>query len=146
MKIRIGELAKLFSCAPVTIRFYEKKGLMPKPKRTSGNYRIYDEADIERLRFIRHCRSHGINIEEIKTLLVFRDNPGRECGAVHKIVEKHLAEVDSQIRSLQSLKKELAGLGSACACDKSGQCSILRNLGAADSCSCCQELSRRQQG
>ncbi len=57
MQIKIGELAKRTECQAETIRYYEKEGLLPQPSRSGGNYRLYDEEHIERLRFIRHCRT-----------------------------------------------------------------------------------------
>ena len=54
MQVQIGELAKRSDCKVVTIRYYEKEGLLPEPLRSSGNYRLYDEGHLERLQFIRH--------------------------------------------------------------------------------------------
>ncbi|WP_300882315.1 MerR family transcriptional regulator, partial [uncultured Desulfovibrio sp.] len=71
MKVKIGELAKMTGCEVVTIRYYEKEGLLKKPERTEGNYRIYEDDDIARLRFIRHCRQHGMSLSEIRALLAF---------------------------------------------------------------------------
>ena len=62
MEIRIGELAQRTGCEVVTVRFYEKEGLLPAPARSSGNYRLYSEAHIERLQFIRHCRSLDMSL------------------------------------------------------------------------------------
>ena len=58
MKVKIGELAKMTGCQVVTIRYYEKEGLLKRPERTERNYRLYGDEDIARLRFIRHCRQH----------------------------------------------------------------------------------------
>ncbi|WP_354687858.1 MerR family transcriptional regulator, partial [Cupriavidus necator] len=57
MGIRIGELAKRTDCEIVTIRYYEKEGLLPEPARSSGNFRLYGDVHVERLQLIRHCRS-----------------------------------------------------------------------------------------
>ncbi|MDR1394807.1 MAG: MerR family transcriptional regulator, partial [Deltaproteobacteria bacterium] len=57
--IRIGELAALVGVQVVTIRYYEKEGLLEKPKRSPNGYRTYRRSDVERMRFIRHCREHG---------------------------------------------------------------------------------------
>ena len=75
MEIRIGDLAKRSGCEVVTIRYYEKEGLLPKPARSGGNFRLYGEAHIERLQFIRHCRSLDMTLSEIRALLGLRDNP-----------------------------------------------------------------------
>ena len=65
MEIRIGDLAKRSGCEVVTIRYYEKEGLLPKPARSGGNFRLYGEAHIERLQFIRHCRSLDMTLLQI---------------------------------------------------------------------------------
>ena len=65
MEIRIGDLAKRSGCEVVTIRYYEKEGLLPKPARSGGNFRLYGEAHAERLQFIRHCRSLDMTLSEI---------------------------------------------------------------------------------
>lgn len=62
MKVKIGELAKMTGCQVVTIRYYEKEGLLKRPERTERNYRLYGEEDMARLRFIRHCRQHGMSL------------------------------------------------------------------------------------
>ena len=66
--MRIGEVAKISRCPAVTIRYYEKEGLLKRPERTERNYRLYGEEDMARLRFIRHCRQHGMSLDEIRTL------------------------------------------------------------------------------
>lgn len=73
MEIKIGELAKRTGCEVVTIRYYEKEGLLPEPARSDGNFRLYGAAHVERLRFIRHCRSLDMSLSEIRTLFVNAD-------------------------------------------------------------------------
>lgn len=69
MFMKIGELSEKTSCSVLTIRFYEKEGLIPQPDRTQGNYRLYTEDYIDRLKFIVNCRSLNMNLIEIKKLL-----------------------------------------------------------------------------
>ena len=64
--MKIGELATLTGCPVETIRYYEREGLLPAPSRSAGNYRQYDTAHVERLSFIRHCRSLDMTQEEIR--------------------------------------------------------------------------------
>ena len=94
MAVKIGELAKLADCQVVTIRYYEKEGLLQKPVRTEGGYRLYREADVERLKFIRHCREHGMSPAEIMLLLGLRDAPDRDCPAVSSLFDKHIEDAD----------------------------------------------------
>ena len=73
--MRIGELAKQAACTVETIRFYEREGLLPRPTRSGGNYRLYSAEDAERLAFIRNCRSLGMALAEIRVLLGFGARP-----------------------------------------------------------------------
>ena len=74
--MKIGDVAKTTGCSIQTIRFYEKKGLLPELKRSSGNYRVYDKGTIEQLLFIKQCRSLDMSIMEVKTALVTGANTG----------------------------------------------------------------------
>ena len=73
--MRIGDLAQATLCPVETIRYYEREGLLPAPARSGGNYRLYGTQHVERLRFIRNCRSLDMTHDEIRTLLAFRDGP-----------------------------------------------------------------------
>lgn len=145
MSLRIGEMAASAGCQVVTIRYYEKEGLLPAPERSSANYRLYGDADLERLRFILHCRRHGIKLEDIRKLLIFRDNPQRECGFVHDLVEKQLAIVEEQIKSLETLKKVLQELQAERACNRKGHCPILHRLNAPEDCLYCRKTKERDE-
>lgn len=146
MGMRIGDLSARSGCPVVTIRYYEKEGLLDTPERTSANYRLYSQTALERLKFILHCRRHGIKLEDIRKLLVLRDNPQRECGFVHELVEKQLIHVEEQIKSLQALKQELIELNCAKACGQKGHCSILQRLDEIDECQFCQTLRDKKKG
>ena len=67
--LKIGELAKRTGCPVETIRYYEREALLAAPRRSEGNYRLYDDAHAERLQFIRHCRSLDMTLDEIRSLL-----------------------------------------------------------------------------
>src|SRR3546814_2104109 len=87
MPMKIGELAKRTESTVETIRYYEKEGLLPEPSRSDGNYRLYGEEHIERLRFIRHCRTLDMALDEVRTLLRYRDRS-----------EEHTSELQSLMR------------------------------------------------
>ena len=134
MEIRIGELAQRTGCEVVTVRFYEKEGLLPAPARSSGNYRLYSEAHIERLHFIRHCRSLDMSLGEIRALLGLRDKPLRDCGEVTALLDAHIQQVETRIDALLHLKQQLGALREMCAGARSIEaCGILQGL--ADCCS-----------
>src|SRR3546814_4795326 len=98
MPIKIGELAKCTESTVETIRYYEKEGLLPEPSRSEGNYRLYGEEHIERLKFIRHCRTLDMALGEVRTLLKYRDTPTEDCGDVNARSEEHTSELQSLMR------------------------------------------------
>ena len=129
MQMRIGELAKLTGCQSETVRFYEQKGLLPPPVRSQANYRMYDASHAERLHFIRRCRSLGMSLNEVETLLGYQDQPERSCSGVNALVDHQLSEIDRQILELSKLRTELSNLRGRCdSARPAGQCAILREL------------------
>ena len=148
MPLKIGDLAKATGTQVVTIRYYEKEGLLRQPERTGSGYRLYSEDDVERLHFIRRCRQHGMNLAEIRDLLAFRDSPAPSCAWINELVEKHLANVQEQIDSLLVLKAHLEALRGTCSGDHGQGCGIINSLGHGSSCPCCEglhcRLERRQ--
>ena len=140
MSVKIGELAEKADCQVVTIRYYEKAGLLAKPPRSQGGYRLYSENDVERLKFIRHCRSHGMALEEVKALLKLRETPDRDCAEVNELVDRHISQVDEQIASLKRLKTQLVRLRKKC--PHGGvvsSCGIIKGLTDRVVCGCLQE-------
>ena len=73
--MKIGELAKLADCQVETVRYYEREGLLPAPARSGGNYRLYSSEHVERLTFIRNCRTLDMTLDEIRSLLALMDRP-----------------------------------------------------------------------
>jgi Cd(II)/Pb(II)-responsive transcriptional regulator len=112
--ITIGALARDAECPPETIRYYERKGLLPPATRTAGNYRVYGAAHLERLVFIRNCRSLDMTLDEIKQLLRFRDEPQSECGAAHALIDEHIAHIGERIVELGQLQTQLQALRLQC--------------------------------
>lgn len=127
--LKIGELASRSGCIVETVRFYEKERLLPAPTRTAGNYRLYTEAHVERLSFIRHCRSLDMTLEEIRSLLTFQDAPESDCGEVNRVLDRHIAHVALRIAELKGLQKQLKELRSLCSITRATKdCQILQEL------------------
>lgn len=130
--LKIGELAKRTGCEVVTIRYYEKEGLLPAPARSEGNFRLYDTSHVERLHFIRHCRSLDMTLSEVRTLLGLRDDPMRECGAVDRLLDAHILQVELRVEALLQLKQNLVALREQCvAVQLTDACGILQGLSEA---------------
>ena len=143
MALKIGDLSKATGIQVVTIRYYEKEGLLRQPERSDSGYRLYSDNDVERLHFIRRCRQHGMTLNEIRDLLAFRDNPAPSCDWINSLVEKHIREVEKQIESLQHLKRHLESLRSTCDGDHSHGCGIIASLDHNSPCPCCEGLHCR---
>ena len=130
--LRIGELAKRANCQIETIRYYEREGLLRAPERTAGNYRLYQDVHVERLRFIRQCRSLDMALEEIRTLLRFRDAPEKNCGTVNALLDEHIGHVAQRIAELKVMEKQLKELRLQCIeAQAAKDCGILKELAHA---------------
>ncbi|MBZ9559774.1 MULTISPECIES: Cd(II)/Pb(II)-responsive transcriptional regulator [unclassified Modicisalibacter] len=127
--MKIGELARQTACQVETIRYYEREGLLPEPSRSAGNYRLYDATHVERLTFIRHCRALDMTLGEIRTLLMHRDHPERDCAEVNELIDEHIGHVETRLVQLASLRQALVDLRARCRGDgETGACGILREL------------------
>lgn len=133
--MRIGELGVAASTKPETIRYYERIGLLPPPGRTSGNYRRYSAPHLQRLNFIRHARSLGFDIAEIRSLLELADDPDRDCADADRIAREHLRVVEAKIGRLAALRNELKRIVGVCRGGTVGACRVLEALGDHSRCS-----------
>ncbi|MDE2365594.1 MAG: Cd(II)/Pb(II)-responsive transcriptional regulator [Betaproteobacteria bacterium] len=127
--MKIGELAKRTDCQIGTIRYYEKAGLLPEPMRSTGNFRLYGEAHVERLHFIRHCRSLDMTLDEVLALLQFRDSPQADCGEVNELLDRHIQQIGTRMEALSQLKLHLTALRENCTGHRPTEtCGILQGL------------------
>lgn len=136
--LTIGVLAARAGVTPEAVRYYEREGVIPRAARTGvGRYRVYTEADAERLRFVRRARDLGFSLDEVRELLALaagdRDRPaGRSCAEVNRIAAAHLARVDAKLAQLRALRGELARLVAGCDRDAAvADCSLLGALSGA---------------
>lgn len=128
--MKIGEVAKHTGCSVETIRYYEREGLIAPGARTDGNYRIYSEADVKRLSFIRDCRLLNMTLDEIGKLLSFRDAPEKYCTEVNQLLDEHIGHVAARIAELRTLEQQLRKLRRLCRkTQKAKDCGILKRLG-----------------
>ncbi len=127
--MKIGELAAKADTQVETIRYYEREGLLPAAPRSEGNYRIYGDQHLERLAFIRHCRSLDMSLDEVRVLLRFKDDPGADCGDVNALLDEHIGHVSARIRDLRQLEAQLLALRQQCGGGgDAGHCGILGHL------------------
>lgn len=127
--MKIGELGRVTGTPVETIRYYEREGLLAAPARTDGNFRIYDDTHVERLSFIRHCRSLDMALDEIRILLRFKDAPADNCGDVNTLLDTHIGHVAARIRELRALERQLKSLRERChEARDAAHCGILNEL------------------
>lgn len=131
MSLSIGELGRATGTKVETVRYYERIGLLPKPSRTTGNYRSYGSAELGRLSFIRRARDLGFSLDQVRALLALSDDRTRDCGEIDLIAEAHLREVDRKLADLAALRRELNAVIESCHGGTVGQCRIIEALGPA---------------
>ena len=139
--MRIGQLADLLGIQTQTIRFYEKKGLLPLPARSYNGYRVYTEKHYKRLKFVCSCRAIGLSLSETRRLQDYQDNPHHPCSAVNTLIDEHIMHIRSQITSLQDLEKQLTSIRTSC----TGQskviaCTVLNKIDEIESVSCNRDV------
>lgn len=130
--VKIGELASATHTSVETIRYYEREGLLPQAPRSEGNYRIYSPELVDRLGFVRHCRSLDMTLDEIRVLLHFKDSPGPDCAPVNSLLDDHIGHVAARIRELKRLQTQLKTLRDQCGvAQDTAKCAILDELSQA---------------
>lgn len=128
MEYAIGELARRAGYAVQTLRYYEQIGLMPKPARTAGGQRRYDDDLLKRLLFIRHARDLGFSVEDIRSLLDLAAKPDQPCDTVDDIAATHLAAIDAKIAALETLRREIARMLKSCTKTRISDCKVIGGL------------------
>ncbi len=103
----IGELADTVGLPSQTIRFYERRGLLPEPVRGANGYRIYDQSTLTRLNFIHTAQAAGLTLAEIGSIIDLRADGNVPCTHVASLIDSKLADVRTRIRSLAVLEAEL---------------------------------------
>ncbi len=124
----IGEMSLKTGVNIETIRYYERISIMPKPDRTAGGNRQYNDDQLKRLFFIRRARGLGFSIEEIRALFSMVDQKDASCSEVHDLTVIHLASVKEKIAGLTKLETALSGMIAKCNQGDVPDCPILETL------------------
>ncbi len=118
-----GELARQGGVNIETVRYYERRGLLPEPPRSQSGYRLFSKDDLRRVRFIKRAQELGFSLKEIQELLALRVEPQSTRADVRQRAEAKIANIDEKIRQLRAMKKSLqrltascSGIGPACGC------------------------------
>ena len=112
--LTVSRLARTAKVGIPTLRFYDRSGLLPRPKRSASNYRLYPRESVHRIRFIRRAQQLGFSLSEIKELLNLRRSRQIPCALVRERAEVKIADIPERIRSLKRMGHALAKLAAAC--------------------------------
>ena len=129
--MRIGELGDHAGVSSKTVRYYESLGLLEEPERTPAGYRDYDDAAVERLRFIRDAQSSGLTLSEIASVLELKGSGERSCAHTTALLERHLSDLDIQMERLKQARTTLAQLADRArsldpaACTDPNRCQVI---------------------
>ena len=127
--LTIGTLARQSGVNLETVRFYERRGLLPEPPRSASGYRLYPAEATRRLRFIKRAQELGFSLNEIEELLSLRLSPRATSEQVRNRAEAKIEDIEAKISTLESMKKTLQKLTKACVgCAPASECPILESL------------------
>ncbi|WP_180115594.1 Cu(I)-responsive transcriptional regulator [Acinetobacter sp. YH12140] len=134
--MNIGQAAKASGISAKMIRYYESIGLLNNAKRTDAGYRVYSEADIKTLSFLRHARDLGFSSEQMKDLLGLWKNQSRQSVEVKALALKHIQTLNQKIADLQAMVEILQKSVDGCAGNDQADCTILNQIetGMAECC------------
>lgn len=127
--MNIGEAAKASGISAKMIRYYEQIELIPHGNRTASGYRLYSQADIHRLRFVRRARDLGFSLAEIRELLALWGDRSRKSADVKHMAQTHIADMEQKIEEMQQIVNTLQTLVNCCVGDERPDCPILENFG-----------------
>lgn len=131
--LTVGRLAKRSGVNIQTIRYYERRGLLPAPPRSDSGYRYYPPEAVGRIRFIKGAQMVGFTLKEIRELLSLRVDPGKSAAEVRRRAEAKIMEIEVKMRALRRMKRALAKLVRACqGRGPAGGCPILDALAGSD--------------
>lgn len=129
--ITVGKLAKTAAVNIETIRYYQRIGLLPVPKRDYGSIRRYSENDLKRVRFIKRAQALGFSLDEVALLLGLSD--GKHCVETKTLAERKLIMVREKMTDLAAIQKALQGLVTQCSKGSRGcGCPIIDALAEDD--------------
>jgi MerR family copper efflux transcriptional regulator len=126
--MNIGEAARASGVSAKTIRYYEAAGLIATAGRTGGGYRVYTQADVYGLRFIKRARDLGFSIERIRRLLDLWQDTSRASRDVKRLALDHIADITAKIAAMSTVRDAVQELADKCEGDDRPECPILHDL------------------
>lgn len=142
--MRIGEVAQRADVSVQTLRYYERRGLLPPPERRPSGYREYSADTVRLVRFIKRAQKLGFSLRDVAELIELRRTPSRNRAAVRAVAVRKVDEIAGRIRQLTALQRALEQLLKVCECaDTRTECPIIEALDNDDLPSGVLELRRR---
>lgn len=144
--VNIGDASAATGVSAKMIRHYEEVGLIPPANRTQAGYRVYSEADVHMLRFIRRARNLGFSVKQIEGLLGLWRDRRRASSKVKALAQEHIAELDARIREMTEMRRTLEHLASRCHGDDRPDCPILEDLSSGGPADIAQARGTNRRG
>jgi DNA-binding transcriptional MerR regulator len=127
--LKRSQLAQQAKVNPATIRYYERKGLLPKAQRSPAGYRLYPESSIRQVKLIKRVQALGFALSEIGELFALQAKPERDCSGICRQVQQKLAFIDRRIVDMKAIRNALAQIASNCDGKRTvRQCEVLEAL------------------
>ena len=136
--LKIGALADRAGTNAPTIRYYEEIGLLRSADRQTGGQRVYGDADVKRLSFIRRCREFGFSIDQVRSLVSLVQDPQSSCMQARNLAQEHLSAVREKLSELRALERNIATFVASCDASCAG--------GPGPDCVILDDLSREPSG
>ncbi|MAM88279.1 Cu(I)-responsive transcriptional regulator [Allohahella sp. A8] len=130
--MNIGQAAKASGITAKMLRHYESIGLIRESRRSEAGYRLYTQTDLHTLRFVKHARSMGFALDDIRQLLSLWQDGERASADVKALAMSHMADLDEKIRVLTEMRAEIEALAERCHGDDRPDCPIISGLAAED--------------
>ncbi len=110
----IGWVAREAGVNVQTVLYYERRGLLPAPLRSANGYRVFDDASVRRIRFIKRAQGLGFTLKQIVALLALQTEQNASCAEVSRMAASHLQDIETKIRDLERMRDALIPLVEAC--------------------------------
>ena len=133
--LQTAEVARRAGVNVETLRFYERKGILPQPPRRASGYREYPPEAVDRVRFIKRAQELGFSLKEIAEMLSLREVARAKSGPVRRLAEAKVREIEHKIRDLEAMRQSLTDL--LCACDGRKSITSCPIIGSLSGCGRC---------
>jgi len=110
----VGWVAKETGLSTQTVLYYERRGLLPESSRSMNGYRIFDDAAVRRIRFIKRAQELGFTLKQVMALLALQGEQNASCAEISSMAANHLQDIETKIHDLERMKKALIPLVKAC--------------------------------